>query len=183
MAAIESCNVGLKSDLFSGISLYEQLILYQKRYYFNWWTHTFVEKRSDRCFCWFSVAMLVPIRMDISGCENCRFSSLLAAWDVSRGGIRTSSIQRQRQKFHTDDVNQCLHNKSGSYGFQMQILFNFAFLLVHFGRCCVHLPTSSSKTQMLLLGKNIFHKYWLFCYRFTAFTFDLCVLLAFVCHS
>ena len=32
--------------------------------------------------------------------ENSRFSSLLAAGDVSRGG--TSAIQRQ--KFHTDDV-------------------------------------------------------------------------------
>ena len=99
----------------------------------------------------------------------------------ARGNSNDSS--RQQQKFHTYDVNQCLHNKSGSHGFQMQIWFNFAFLLVHFDRCCVHLPTSSSKTQMLLLGKNIFQKYWLFCYRFTAFTFDLCDDLAFVCHS
>ena len=30
-------------------------------------------------------------------------------------------------------------------------------------KCCVHLRTSSSKTQMLVLEKTIFHKYWLFC--------------------
>ena len=34
-------------------------------------------------------------------CEkNSRFSSLLAAWDVSREGTSAT----QRQKFHTDDV-------------------------------------------------------------------------------
>ena len=27
----------------------------------------------------------------------------------------------QRQKSHTDDVNQCLHNISGSHGFHIQI--------------------------------------------------------------
>jgi len=32
--------------------------------------------------------------------------------DVSRGGTSAT----QRQKFHTDDLNQCLHNKSGSHG-------------------------------------------------------------------
>ena len=50
--------------------------------------------------------------------------------DVSRG--RTSATQRQ--KFHTDDVNQCLHNKSGSHGFSNANLFNFTFLLVDFGK-------------------------------------------------
>ena len=45
-------------------------------------------------------------------------------------------------------------------------------------KCCVHLPTSSSKTQTLLLEKSIFHKYWLFCSRFFRFTFDLCSLLS-----
>ena len=45
-------------------------------------------------------------------------------------------------------------------------------------KCCVHLPTSSSKTQTLLLEESIFHKYWLFCERFFAFTFDLCGLLS-----
>ena len=49
---------------------------------------------------------------------------------VSRA--RTSATQRQ--KFHTDDVNQCLHNKSGSHGVPNANLFNFTFLLVDFGK-------------------------------------------------
>ena len=63
-------------------------------------------------------------------CENSRFSSLFAAWDVSRG--ETSATQRQ--KFHTIDVNQCLSNKSGSHGVPDADLFNFTFLLVDFGK-------------------------------------------------
>ena len=61
---------------------------------------------------------------------NSRFSSLLAAGDVSREGTSAT----QRQKFHTDDVNQCLHNKSGSHGVPNANLFNFTFLLVDFGK-------------------------------------------------
>ena len=38
----------------------------------------------------------------------------------------------QWQKFHTDDVNQCLHNISGSHGVPRPNLFNFTFLLVDF---------------------------------------------------
>ena len=56
-------------------------------------------------------------------CENSRFSSLFAARNVSRGGTSAT----QRQKFHTDDVNQCLHNISGSHGFPHPNLFNFTF--------------------------------------------------------
>ena len=50
--------------------------------------------------------------------------------DVSRGGTSAT----QWQKFHTDDVNQCLHNKSGSHGVPNANLFNFTFLLVDFGK-------------------------------------------------
>ena len=75
-------------------------------------------------------------------CENSRFSSLLAAGDVPRGGTSAT----QRQKFHTDHVNQRLHNKSGKHGVPNANLFNFTFLL----------QTSSKKTQMLLLEKNIY---------------------------
>ena len=50
--------------------------------------------------------------------------------DVSRGGTSAT----QRQKFHTDDANQCLHNKSGSHGVPNANLFNFTFLLVDFGK-------------------------------------------------
>ena len=47
----------------------------------------------------------------------------------------------QRRKFHTDDVNQCLLNKSGSHMVPNANLFNFTFLLVNFVniKCCVHL--------------------------------------------
>ena len=38
----------------------------------------------------------------------------------------------QQQKFHTDDVNQCLHNESGSHGVPNINLSNFACLLVDF---------------------------------------------------
>ena len=63
-------------------------------------------------------------------CENIRFSSLFAVRDVSRGGTSAT----QRQKFHTDDANQCLHNKSGSHGVPNINLSNFTCLLVDFGK-------------------------------------------------
>ena len=64
-------------------------------------------------------------------CENIRFSSLFAAGDVLRG--ETSATQRQ--KFYTDDAaNQCLHNKSASYGVPDINLSNFTCILVDFGK-------------------------------------------------
>ena len=65
----------------------------------------------------------------------------------------------QRQKFHTDDVNQCLHNKFGSHGVPNSNLFNLRFFWSILVKCCVDLRTNSSKTQMLLLEETIFHKY------------------------
>ena len=50
--------------------------------------------------------------------------------DVLQGGTSAT----QRQKFHTDDVNKCLHNKSGNHGVSNANLFNFTFLLVDFGK-------------------------------------------------
>ena len=68
--------------------------------------------------------------------------------DISRGG--TSATQRQR--FHTDDVNQCLHNKSGSHGFPNANLFNFTFLLVDFGKVlCSYANQLQHETKMLLV--------------------------------
>ena len=49
---------------------------------------------------------------------------------ISQGGTSAT----QRQKFHTDDVNQCLHNKSSSHTVSNANLFNFTFLLVDFGK-------------------------------------------------
>ena len=63
-------------------------------------------------------------------CENIHFSLLFATGDVSRGG----SSATQRQKYHTDDANQCLHNKSGSHGVPNTNLSNFTCLLVNFGK-------------------------------------------------
>ena len=64
-------------------------------------------------------------------CENIRFSSLFAAGEVSRGGTSTAT---QQQKFHTDDANQCLRDKSGSHGVPNTNLSNFTCLLVDFGK-------------------------------------------------
>ena len=50
--------------------------------------------------------------------------------DVWWGGTSAT----QQQKFHTDDVNQCLHNKFGSHGVPNANLFNFTFPLVDFGK-------------------------------------------------
>ena len=63
-------------------------------------------------------------------CENIRFSLLFVAGDVWRGGMSTT----QRQKFYTDDTNQCLHNKSGSHGVPSINLSNFMCPLVDFGK-------------------------------------------------
>ena len=62
--------------------------------------------------------------------ENIHFSSLIVAGDVSRGGTSAT----QRAQFHTDDANQCLHNKSGSHRVPN---INFSFFmcpLVDFGK-------------------------------------------------
>ena len=63
-------------------------------------------------------------------CEDIRFSSLFATGDVSRGGMSVT----QRQKFHTDDANPCLHNKSSGHGIPNTNLSNFTCLLVDFGK-------------------------------------------------
>ena len=55
-------------------------------------------------------------------------------------------------------------------GLQMYICLILCFFLVGYGKFCVLLQTSSSKTQMFSLKKNIFLKYILFCSRFITFT-------------
>ena len=63
-------------------------------------------------------------------CENICFSSLFAAQDISPGGTSAT----QRQKFHTDGANQCLHNTSGSHGVPNINFSNFMCPLVDFGK-------------------------------------------------
>ena len=46
--------------------------------------------------------------------------------------LGTFATQR-RQRCYTKDVNQCLHNKSGSHGVPNVKLFDFMFLLVDYG--------------------------------------------------
>ena len=66
----------------------------------------------------------------------------------------------QQQKFHTDDVNQCLHNKFGSDGVPNANLFNSLFLLVDFGKVLCSSDNELEKMpQMPLLEKTIFFKY------------------------
>ena len=89
------------------------------------WGHPQITENYEYCITVPSPAPLFCIAYG-----NSRFSSLLAAGDVSRGGTSAT----QRQKFHTDDANQCLHNKSGSHGVPNANLFNFTFLLVDFGK-------------------------------------------------
>ena len=74
-----------------------------------------------------SVTVRCPYRV---ACENICFSLLFAAGDVSRGGTSAT----QWQKFHTDDANQRLHNKSGSHGVPNTNLYSFTCLLVDFGK-------------------------------------------------
>ena len=105
-------------------------------------------------------------------CENIRFSSLFAAGDASRGGTPAT----QRQKFHTDDANQCLHNKSSSHGVPNTNLSNFTCLLVNFGKA---LCSSANELQQNSNASSIAQILTVF----FAFTFDLCGLLSFVCHT
>ena len=88
----------------------------------------------------------------IIACQNSRFPPLLATGGVSPGQTSAS----QRQKFHTDDVNQCLHNHSGGHGVPSANLSDFRFVQVGFCKVCVRLRTSSSKTEILILEKSIF---------------------------
>ena len=101
------------------------------------------------CCCAYNVRKVLA-------CKNFRFSLLVVDGDVSHAG----TFATQRQQFHTDDANQCLHNKSDSHGAPNINLSTFICLLVSFDpvlvNCCVHLPTSSSKTHVLLLEKTIF---------------------------
>ena len=120
-------------------------------------------------------------RCTFLACKNIHFSSLFTAGDVLHGGASAT----QRQKFHNDDANQCLHNKFGSHWVPIN-LSNFTCLLVSFGKVSCSSANELHQNSMLLLEKTIFHKHCLFCQRliqFFAFTFDLCGLLSFVRHS
>ena len=70
------------------------------------------------------------IRVDSFSLQMGDISPRSSLRNVSRGGMSAT----QQQKFHTDEVDQCLHKKSGSHGVLNRNLFNFTFLLVDFGK-------------------------------------------------
>ena len=85
-------------------------------------------QRLETCLLW---QLKLTVLWQLVMFFNCRFPSLpkypfLLA--LRRWG------RFARRKFHTDDVNQCLLNKSGNYGVLNANLFNFTFLLVDFGK-------------------------------------------------
>ena len=67
----------------------------------------------------------------------------------------------QRQKFHTDDINQCLHNNS--HGDPNANMFNFTFLLVDFGKMLCSSANELQQNSNASSRETIFLKYWLFC--------------------
>ena len=100
--------------------------------------------------------------------------------DVSRGGMSAT----QRQKFHTEDVNQYLHNKSGSHGVPNANFFNFTFLLVDFGKVLCSFAyelqqNSKASSRQDYIPQILTVLLEIHC----MYIFDLCDLLSFVCHS
>ena len=80
--------------------------------------------------CKFHIPICKTKGAHVLACENIRFSSLFAAGDVSRGGTSAT----QRQKFHTDDANQCLLIGLYCHRVPNVNLFNLRFLLIDFGK-------------------------------------------------
>ena len=105
--------------------------------------------------------------------------------DISPGSLPLRDVLRrgtsatQRQKFHTDDVNQCLHNKSGSHGVPNANLFNFTFLLVDFGKVlCASANEVQQNSNASSREDYIQQILTVLFTRFIVFTFDLCGLLS-----
>ena len=86
----------------------------------------------------------------------------------------------QQQKFHTDDVNQCLHNKSGSDGVPNANLLNSLFLLVDFGKVLCSSANELQKNSNASSGEDYIPQILT---ALLEIPFDLCGLLTFVCHS
>ena len=79
--------------------------------------------------------------------------------------------------FRHVNVNQCksmlTYCKSGSHGVPDANLFNLTFLLVDFGKVLCSFANELQQISNAPSRRNIFPKYWLFCYRFIAFIFCL----------
>ena len=100
-------------------------------------------------------------------CENNRFSSLpAAAW---RHFTWRNFCHSAAKKFHNNNVKS-VWNRVRSADWSMEKLHCFSYCLRFTDNAkftdneeCQEMRMSSRKTQMLLLKKNIFHKYCLFC--------------------
>ena len=99
--------------------------------------------------------------------------------DVLQGGMSAT----QRQRFHTDDINQCLHNKSGSHGVPNANLFNFTFLLVDFGKVLCSSANELQQNSNASSREDYIPQILAVLLEIIQFTFDLCRLLSFICHS
>ena len=80
------------------------------------------------------VKIVSPISTFFLRSSSLRTAAVSPRSSPLRDVSREATYATQRQKFRTDDVNQCLHNKSGSHGVPNANLFNFTFLLVDFGK-------------------------------------------------
>ena len=87
--------------------------------------------------------------------QNSRFSLLFTPKDISQGGISAT----QGQKLHTDDINQCLHNKSGSHWVPNACLFNFRFLQVNFGKVLCSSANELQQNSNAPSREDISHEY------------------------
>ena len=77
-----------------------------------------------------------------------------ASEDVSLRGTSAT----QRQKFHTDDINQCLHNNS--HGDPNANMFNFTFPLVDFGKVLCSSTNELQPNSPEGGGGGYFRNFW-----------------------
>ena len=71
---------------------------------------------------------------------------------------RLGRFATQRQKFHTDDVNQCLHNKFSNHGVPNANVFNFTFLLVDFGKMSCSFANTAPAILKCFFWRSIYTK-------------------------
>ena len=145
--------LGAQPEIQSHMQPVKSLTLSPGMTYMN--NHYFLRRLANSSCAWFHQKSKFCHQV---ACKNSRFSSLFATGDVLHRGMSTS----QQQKFHTDDVNQHLHNNSGRHKVTNANLFNFTFLLVDFGKVLCLSANKLQQNPILLLEKTIFHKYWLF---------------------
>ena len=86
----------------------------------------------------------------------------------------------RKQKCHTDDVNQCLHHKSGSDGAPNANLLNSSFLLVEFGKVLCSPANELQKNSNASSGEDYILQILTVLLEIP---FHLCGHLSFVCHS